>query len=189
MEEINIHLRTKDKQLKNAVDMLRDKLNEEVSELNALVNRVNEVINRVNEIKTPCEEVRVFRNGDLTATAGQWTKLPLNAKAYDPNNRFDLTNSRYVVPSAGIYLIAGQIMFQRSTGGDIAGAIGIFKNGAPAATSGDLRSASITYKTCHISSMLSLTAGDSIELFYLIDAADTIVGAHFTTNMSIIKLK
>lgn len=99
-----------------------------------------------------------------TVNNGSWTTLAFDTEAYDDGNLHDLVtnNSRITVSATGRYLVNGFAEFGTNANGDIGIAIAV--NGTRVRTDiSDSGTTSENHKRC-ISSILSLTAADYVEL-------------------------
>lgn len=77
---------------------------------------------------------RAYRAGAFTLTANQWTKIPLDTVSFDPGNNFDIANSRYICPSAGLYTVFGQVDLT-TTNAVTSYGVAVYRNGALATQS------------------------------------------------------
>jgi len=107
----------------------------------------------------PAHPARAYRNASLSLTANSWNKIPLDTDSFDPGGYFDLANGRYVAPVTGYYQVNGNA--QASGSGTW---VGLYKNGSPIPSYGDL-AGSATSSVSVISDIISLTAGDLLELW------------------------
>jgi len=72
----------------------------------------NKTLNNTNNTVAPSHpySAKAYLTGtDQTLTTGTYTKVELNAEAWDLNSDFDLVNHKYVVPVTGIYQINAMI--------------------------------------------------------------------------------
>lgn len=110
------------------------------------------------------EKARAWRSALQSILNNTQTRIVFDTISYDPLNDFDGPPvSQYVVPVTGFYSIIGNVTYQNpGTTGRIELAIRI--NGVSqsyaAITAGD-----VTTNTVRISDILSLTVGDTIELW------------------------
>jgi hypothetical protein len=117
------------------------------------------------------DKCRVYRNGTQLNTASGWQLVQLNAVSYNARGTFDPTTTfLYTVPDTRPYRIGGRIQYVTVTACRVA--VGIYKNGAIASRIGDWPlGAGGTYNLGGVDEM-SLTAGDTIGLYYYSSVTD-----------------
>lgn len=91
------------------------------------------------------------------------TKVLLDTENYDIGSDFDLTNSKFIAPIAGTYLIIGSI-FYYSVVADKEYYAMIFKNGAYVATGKTTSPTTHTFNT-RVSDIVQLAIDDDITLY------------------------
>src|SRR4030042_374700 len=128
--------------------------------------------------------VRAYLAADKTNLVdAAWTKVLLDTETYDDGNDFDATNSKFVVPVAGFYLIIGKVTFENVVA-DKAYTAAIYQNSSVRADTIIIPSAS-GYAAAITIDIRELAADDTIELYARSDAGVNTVdiqgGARYTT--------
>lgn len=127
---------------------------------------------------------RAYRSSNYSFAAGV-NKVSLNAETFDTSNSFDSSsNFRYVAPVDGFYQFNGQVRCSCSNGNVFGPAL--YKNGSQYAI-GDLIVVGTAFdQSFNISSLIQLTAGDYVELYFINGDAGsrTIIGTSSSTYLS-----
>ena len=117
---------------------------------------------------------------DNTSITNTTQKVVLNTERFDTNNNFDSsTNYRYTAPVTGFYQLSAQVGLGSAGGGTGEyGYLMIYKNNAELVRSEMLigSGAATQLPRPHISILVSLTAGDYLELWCTYTGSRDIVG-------------
>lgn len=121
-----------------------------------------------------------YRTGNQAVGTGLFVKVQLNAENFDTNNNFDSTVAfRWTVPVTGFYYVNGRS--QNNGAGNLLVAY-IFKNGV-LLRDGTQADPDISNGGSNVGDLLSLTAGDYLELYIYSDNG-TIIGTADATYFS-----
>lgn len=112
------------------------------------------------------------RTSNQSLPNATFTKVLFDSKDYDYGNNFDLVNSRFIAPSAGLYELSGYINQDVGTG---ARAVTIYKNGSPLETIANVAgiSGSGFSNAIPLSHKFSLLAGEYLEVYAYQDSGGT----------------
>lgn len=106
---------------------------------------------------------RAYRAAAATVSNGSFGKIQFDTESFDNNNNFDsTTNYRYTAPITGMYQFNARA--SHNNAGSYRMVITLYKNGAEIARGSDSISA---YSGSSVSDIISLTAGDYVEVFAL----------------------
>lgn len=104
---------------------------------------------------------RATRNTTYTLTKNVWTKIPYNVEEFDSDSVYDnVTNFRFVAPSAGIYLFFATVALAISAAAAMI--ISLYVNGVDKAEGNRAYGASGGC-ACAVSSLLYLNPGEYVE--------------------------
>ena len=107
--------------------------------------------------------LRATKSSSQSVSSGSWTKITFDNTEWDENSEWDTTNSKFVVPEDGYYLISTSLGISNPTAGymyDIA----IYKNGGEVRGCA-IHSNSTTNITPQITDVLKLSKDDYIEVY------------------------
>lgn len=104
-----------------------------------------------------------------------WTKLAYDTVEFDSFGLWNAANHRFVAPWAGIYRISGLVFITGAAVGGQSFQVGIYKNGAIAKAGPNFISVNSIDQGYPFDVMMSLAAGDYLEVFF--DVSTTAVGA------------
>jgi hypothetical protein len=113
----------------------------------------------------PTTPARASRTGALTSTAANWNRIALDTIQFDPGG--NIANGRYTAPATGTYQVNGEVAFGPITASaDCMVHATIYVNGA-FYSSGTVQSRSDSqgYVRASVSDVVSLKAGDYVELY------------------------
>jgi hypothetical protein len=127
---------------------------------------------------------KAYTNYDNYVGVGSWTKIAINNTDYNDQGAFDAANNHFVVPADGTYLFGATLLYKvnASTSARMCGRLVL--NGATEirGSRGEISGAHVSEATAlWLQTMVSLTAGDIVELQGNFRAADGYFAADQTS--------
>jgi hypothetical protein len=111
-----------------------------------------------------------YKNAAQSSPSSSPFKVTLDAEVYDTNNNFDpTTNNRYTVPVTGFYFIYGAV--DAVLAANTAMNTYIYKNGSAFLGTQTNSGNAVLTSTGYIGQLVSLTAGDYLELYLQVAAS------------------
>lgn len=101
---------------------------------------------------------------DQTIETATWTKVTWATEVLDRGGDFDLANSRFVAAAAGEYLLAATI-YWTAFGDAVRTRLAFYRNGTVAWYGPQIHSGAVQPIGAHISVLMSLNEGDTVELY------------------------
>jgi hypothetical protein len=107
-----------------------------------------------------------YRSSNQAFTSGVFTKIQYNTEEFDTGSNYDnATNYRFTAPIAGFYFFSAQIQVLEGNAGLVDCQIVLYKNGTAFRKGGNIKDAA--YPQPHVDGLLSLAAGDYIEVYFI----------------------
>ena len=127
---------------------------------------------------------KAYTNYDNYVGVGAWTKIAINNTDYNDQSAFDAANNRFVAPVDDTYLFGATLLYKvnASTSARMSGRLVL--NGATEirGSRGEISGAHVSEATAlWLQTMVSLTAGDTVELQGNFRAADGYFAADHTS--------
>jgi hypothetical protein len=130
----------------------------------------------------PTTVARAYRNAAYTLPGNGWQKIPIDKVDFDPAANISTANGRYTAPATGYYQVNGEVALGPTTGNiSVMVHSALYVNGNYK-TTGTVVSNSDNngYMRASVSDILSLNAGDYVELWcYSLIAYPLVVGPSY----------
>lgn len=112
--------------------------------------------------------VRAYRGSSHSVSDSVVEKIPIDTAEFDGRSEFSSGNERITVSATGIYLFTASLAF--SSGGTGVRRLSLQKNGSGTDLSRVSLGANANVQVLRLTDILSLTAGDYVEMFGLQDS-------------------
>ncbi len=123
-------------------------------------------------------------NYDNYVGVGTWTKIAINNTDYNDQAAFDAANNRFVAPADGTYLFGATLLYKvnASTSARMSGRLVLNAATEIRGSRGEISGAHVSEATAlWLQTIVSLTAGDTVELHGNFRAADGYFAADQTS--------
>jgi len=107
--------------------------------------------------------IHVWKNAGQTVANNTGTKVTYTEEFYDPNNDWDASNSKFIVPEDGKYLITAGVRFSSGTNGYMTH-LYFYVNGAVKTYSDNTSGSGTGINTTH-THILELSTNDFVEIY------------------------
>lgn len=127
---------------------------------------------------------KAYATSDTLAGVGTWAKITINAADYNGQSAFDTTNNRFIAPSDGTYLVGATLLYKinASTDARMRGRLVLNSSTEIRGSFGEISGEHVSEATAlWLQTMVSLTAGDTVELQGSFRVADGYVAADHTS--------
>jgi len=127
---------------------------------------------------------KAYTNYDNYVGVGTWTKIGINNTDYNDQGAFDAANNWFVAPADGTYLFGATLLYKinSSTSARMSGRLVLNGTTEIRGSRGEISGAHVSEATAlWLQTMVSLTAGDTVELQGYFRAADGYFAADQTS--------
>ncbi|MBC7286018.1 DUF2793 domain-containing protein, partial [Hoeflea sp.] len=127
---------------------------------------------------------KAYTNYDNYVGVGTWTKIGINNTDYNDQGAFDAANNWFVAPADGTYLFGATLLYKinSSTSAHMSGRLVLNGTTEIRGSRGEISGAHVSEATAlWLQTMVSLTAGDTVELQGYFRAADGYFAADQTS--------
>lgn len=147
----------------NPLDRIQD-LRRRVEDLERLLMSSEAADTRYAQLDKSAFHVHKGGTDQSSVGSGTWTKVTWSTELFDRGGEFDLSNERFIPNEEGEYLFGATIKWTSFMDGSLS-RLAIYRNGAAAWYGPLFHSGSGTAVGASVQVLVSLDAGDTIELY------------------------